>query len=423
MSIVLFAVFPYVAVVAAVAGGIWRYAGNRFSYSSLSTQLLENRRLFWGSIAWHYGITIILLAHLLAWLVPGSTAAILGGGVRLFLIEAVGLALALFTLFGLVVLIARRLDRTSRARPTTSPMDWILLIVLLAQVVSGMLIALFQRWGAVWYLSTATPWLWSLVTLQPDASIVAALPLLVQMHFVGGFLLVLLFPMTRLVHLAVPPVTYLWRPYQVVIWRQPPRRRQLAPGALMAGSPGGADLLPNGAPPPPPADLARPRPAGADPPVTRRSFLSRVSLAAGAVGALIVAIPSVSFLLGLRGIPRVWAAVGRLSEFPIGETHKVVFADPSPLPWSGVTAVTAAWLRRDAADSFIAFSINCTHLGCPVRWIASAELFMCPCHGGVFYRDGRVASGPPPEPLATYPVRVRDGNVEILTSPLPISGR
>ena len=48
---------------------------------------------------------------------------------------------------------------------------------------------------------------------------------------------------------------------------------------------------------------------------------------------------------------------------------------------------------------------------------------MCPCHGGVFYKDGRVASGPPPQPLATYPVRVRDGRVEILTSPLPISGR
>ncbi len=90
------------------------------------------------------------------------------------------------------------------------------------------------------------------------------------------------------------------------------------------------------------------------------------------------------------------------------------------VPWSGVTARTAAWLRREADDRFIAFAINCTHLGCPVRWLPDADLFMCPCHGGVFYGDGRVASGPPGRPLARYEVRVRGGVVEILASPLPI---
>ena len=84
-------------------------------------------------------------------------------------------------------------------------------------------------------------------------------------------------------------------------------------------------------------------------------------------------------------------------------------------------AKTAAWLRRESDQQFIAFAINCTHLGCPVRWLPNADLFMCPCHGGVFYKDGTVASGPPPKPLVTYPVRVRDGRVEILTSPLPIT--
>jgi menaquinol-cytochrome c reductase iron-sulfur subunit len=131
----------------------------------------------------------------------------------------------------------------------------------------------------------------------------------------------------------------------------------------------------------------------------------------------------VAFLLGLRRTPQVWTPVGDVGAFSIGTTTQVAFADPSPLPWAGVTAQTAAWLRRDTADAFTAFSINCTHLGCPVRWLPDAELFMCPCHGGVFYKDGRVASGPPPAPLATYPVRIRDGRVEILTSPLPISGR
>ncbi|MGH9447270.1 MAG: ubiquinol-cytochrome c reductase iron-sulfur subunit, partial [Terriglobia bacterium] len=66
-------------------------------------------------------------------------------------------------------------------------------------------------------------------------------------------------------------------------------------------------------------------------------------------------------------------------------------------------------------------SVDCTHLGCPVRWLPKANLFMCPCHGGVFYANGDVASGPPPKPLTQYPVRVQGGYVQILTSPLPIT--
>ncbi len=156
-------------------------------------------------------------------------------------------------------------------------------------------------------------------------------------------------------------------------------------------------------------------------PLDRRRFLSRLSVVLGSIGAAIVAIPSLGFLLGLRKTPQVWRSVGRLEEFQTGSTVKVSFEDSSPLPWSGVTASTAAWLRRVGDQEFIAFSVDCTHLGCPVRWLPDADLFMCPCHGGVYYNDGRVASGPPPRQLSRYPVRVRDDKVEILTSPLPIT--
>lgn len=152
----------------------------------------------------------------------------------------------------------------------------------------------------------------------------------------------------------------------------------------------------------------------------RRRFLSRLSIVAGAVAAALVAIPGGLFLFGLRRSPRVWRQVGSVDRFSVGATVEVAFQDPSPLPWAGVTAQTAAWLRRVSEHEFVAFSINCTHLGCPVRWLPDAEIFMCPCHGGVFYEDGRVASGPPPRSLTRYPVRVRNETVEILTSPIPI---
>ncbi|HEY7789539.1 MAG TPA: Rieske (2Fe-2S) protein [Vicinamibacterales bacterium] len=163
-------------------------------------------------------------------------------------------------------------------------------------------------------------------------------------------------------------------------------------------------------------------PSGLTPDGTRRSFLTAVGIACGALATALVAVPSAYFLLGLRESPRVWRPLGKVDDFKVGTTVEVAFADPSPLPWAGVTAQTAAWLRRESETAFKAFAVNCTHLGCPVRWLPEADLFMCPCHGGVFYGDGRVASGPPDRPLITYPLRVRDGIVEIETSPLPIAG-
>src|SRR5690349_2356151 len=155
--------------------------------------------------------------------------------------------------------------------------------------------------------------------------------------------------------------------------------------------------------------------------VSRRSFLAKLTIAAGALGAAAVGAPVVAFLLAplLRRTPELWRPVGPADQFKIGETTLVRFTDPSPLPWAGVTANTAAWLRRESEQQFIAFAVNCTHLGCPVRWLSDAQLFMCPCHGGVFYADGRVAAGPPPRPLTRYDVRVRAGQVEVLAGRVP----
>lgn len=155
--------------------------------------------------------------------------------------------------------------------------------------------------------------------------------------------------------------------------------------------------------------------------IGRRRFLTRLSVTLGAIGAALVSIPSIAFLLGLRKTPQLWQTVGKVDDFEVGSTVRVSFQDPSSLPWAGVTSQTAAWLRRVGDQQFIAFSISCTHLGCPVRWLAEADLFMCPCHGGVFYANGSVASGPPPRPLSQYPARVHEGQVQILASPIPIT--
>jgi menaquinol-cytochrome c reductase iron-sulfur subunit len=168
-----------------------------------------------------------------------------------------------------------------------------------------------------------------------------------------------------------------------------------------------------------------PAPPAPPPPPTpeRRRFLSRLSIGLSAAIAAVMGVPVVGFLISplTRRTPRVWRPVGRVDGFKVGETVNVAFEDASPLPWAGVTARTAAWLRRDDESHFTAYSVHCTHLGCPVRWVADAQLFLCPCHGGVYYADGTVSAGPPPRSLPQYPVRVSNGQVEIQTSPIPIA--
>lgn len=96
------------------------------------------------------------------------------------------------------------------------------------------------------------------------------------------------------------------------------------------------------------------------------------------------------------------------------------FQNPNPEDWSGQTKDNALWLRHDPDEGFVAYHVNCTHLGCPVRWEDGAHLFFCPCHGGVFYKNGEVAGGPPSKALVRYKTRVKYGKVEFLTSGAPI---
>jgi nitrate reductase gamma subunit len=216
-DMILFGVFPYVAVALMIGVGIYRYCVDRYSWSSQSSQFLESRVLFWGSIPWHYAILMILLAHFLAFLVPSGWAVVVGNPLRLYLLEVTGLALGLSTLIAVSLLILRRATN-ARVSAVTTVIDWLVLVALLVQVATGVYIAFTLRWGSVWYLHTATPWLWSLLKLDPQVHYLAALPTVVKLHAFNAFLILALFPFSRLVHVISVPLSYLGRPYQVVVW-------------------------------------------------------------------------------------------------------------------------------------------------------------------------------------------------------------
>ncbi len=212
----LFGVFPYLALLFAIGAGLYRFVADPFSFSSLSSELLEKRWLFWGSVAWHYGIIPILAAHLFAGLFPGLAAAAHRSGLATFALEVAGLALGILAAIGILLLFGRRLLHPAAAS-VTSIMDWIVLVALAVQVAAGIAVSIRYRWGSIWYSHTASPWFWSLARLRPDFSPIHPLPWLVRLHMLNGFIVIALFPISRLVHLVSAPVAYLWRPFQVVL--------------------------------------------------------------------------------------------------------------------------------------------------------------------------------------------------------------
>ena len=161
--------------------------------------------------------------------------------------------------------------------------------------------------------------------------------------------------------------------------------------------------------------------------LTRRGLLMQVGILFNGAVAAMLAVPIVRFLLssvtlGRQNVYTAWVSLGRVSEFPEGETRLATFRNPFVTPTDGKTADAACWVRRIEGEQFQVFAVNCAHLGCPVRWFPQSGLFMCPCHGGAYYRDGSRASGPPERGLFEYPIKIADGLITIHAGELPTPG-
>ena len=210
-------IFPYAAITLAIVVTVQRYLKRGFTYSSLSSQFLESDELFYGSVPWHIGILVVLLGHVIGFAIPRQVLWFNGVPARLYILETTALLFGLLALVGIVSLIVRRFT-SARIRAVTSWMDVVVLLVLLVQVVLGVYTAVFYRWGSSWYATSAVPYLRSLFTLQPDLKMIAPLPMAVKAHILNAFIFLAILPFSRLVHMLVVPVQYLWRPYQLVIW-------------------------------------------------------------------------------------------------------------------------------------------------------------------------------------------------------------
>lgn len=219
----LFVIFPYISLTVAVVVTAYRSIHRPFTISSQSSQLLERKKLYWGSIPFHWGVTIVLAGHLVAIFLPQSIRLWDAEPLRLYLLEATGLGLGILATLGMGILLWRRLS-VSRIRATSTPMDYVVVLLVLVSLVTGVATASVYRFGSLWFTGVFTPYIWSLLTFHPNIVAVTPLPFTIKLHVFNFFLFAFAFPFSRLVHLITWPLRYLLRPWQIVIWLKRSRR-------------------------------------------------------------------------------------------------------------------------------------------------------------------------------------------------------
>jgi menaquinol-cytochrome c reductase iron-sulfur subunit len=166
--------------------------------------------------------------------------------------------------------------------------------------------------------------------------------------------------------------------------------------------------------------LPQPDPAGhfEGESMSRRRALTVAGQAVGGVAGAIIVLPAVGFALApiFKKPDEIWESVGPTSRFTAQTYKPVVFTLVEGI---GEAGKTTAFVRKGSQkygedpSSYVAISTRCAHLGCPVNFVAAAQSFVCPCHGGVYDFQGKVIGGPPVRPLDRFQTRVVKGQVQI----------
>ena len=154
--------------------------------------------------------------------------------------------------------------------------------------------------------------------------------------------------------------------------------------------------------------------------MTRRRMFTGGAVAAGQIAGAAILLPAIGFALGpvFERRKARWQDVGAPGDFRNdGYLPRTITLTDGV----GDAGLSTVYIRRgnptafprETKDEFIAISTRCAHAGCPVRWVNAAQRFVCPCHGGVYDFEGKVAGGPPVRPLDRFVTRVQDGQVQI----------
>ncbi|HEY7266349.1 MAG TPA: respiratory nitrate reductase subunit gamma [Solirubrobacterales bacterium] len=221
-EVLLWIIFPYVAMAVFVVGHWWRYRRDQFAWTSRSTELLDRNTLGWASPAFHYGALAAVAGHVIGLCIPESVTEWLGISettYRWFAGVAGGIAAAV-TVVGLVGLLYRRAT-SDRVRRTTTRMDMLTYVLLTVLIVMGTWMTFGYTLFADTpenYRASISPWWQSLFYLDPDVGAATSAPLLYQLHAIIAWAFWGTFAFSRLVHAWSIPLQYIGRPY--IIYRR-----------------------------------------------------------------------------------------------------------------------------------------------------------------------------------------------------------
>ena len=220
LNTLLFGIYPYITLAVLIIASIIRYDREQYTWKTGSSQLLESKELKRGSRAFHIGVIMVLLGHFVGLLTPAEVWHVVGIEASHKQLIAMGLGgvFGLLCFYGLTILIKRRLTNP-RIRATSSKMDIAVLLLLYVQLILGLLsifVSAGHLDGAEMLLLMS--WAQNIVTLDgaEAAAAIAQVHWIYKLHVFLGMSLFLVFPFSRLVHIASVPIQYLSRSYQVV---------------------------------------------------------------------------------------------------------------------------------------------------------------------------------------------------------------
>jgi len=191
-----FVLWPYVGFVLLAVGTIFRYLLALRRPTMLPSELAEAKAVFGGRV-WWITACASLAGHLVGFLLPHAILSWNTNPVRLYILEGLAFTVGFAALISGAVLAWRHLGRSSRS-VLTEVFDTVFLALILVVIVSGLLVAVFQRWGSSWGVITLTPYVRSLLRGQPAPELAAQMPFLVRLHVLTTFASLAIVPLTRL---------------------------------------------------------------------------------------------------------------------------------------------------------------------------------------------------------------------------------
>lgn len=228
-NLLLFVALPYAAIALFIGGHIWRYRTDQYGWTTRSTQLLESRQLKWGSILFHYGALAAIGGHVLGILVPVSATQAVGISDHNYhlLSATAGTIAGVVCVVGLVILAWRR-STSARVRVTTTHMDLLVYVLLFLVIGLGLVETVGRNalGGGYDYRATVGEWFRSILLFHPRPQRMTNAPVLYQLHAIAAWMILAVWPFSRLVHAWSIPFQYIGRPYILYRRRWAPARRR-----------------------------------------------------------------------------------------------------------------------------------------------------------------------------------------------------